>query len=392
MPNLLGNDVSRWQGDINFTIYKNNSNFLIIKASEGVGFIDPSFNRNQTECRKTSLGLGYYHFARPDLNNTAEAEADYFLRVCGGLRAGEMLILDYEPNTQVQAHVDWCRRWLDYVYSKTGVRPLIYLNQSQVKKFNWKSVIDGGYGLWIAAYTYDPNNNEFEIGQWPFAAMQQWTNKQNVPGISGDTDGNVFFGDMATFKKYGYQATVPVDPSGCLVQDTPENRTRQQQLTDSDAKWKETLKILDIQDDPYATPTDKVKSVVGGYKSRETDLNNKLIEASTQIGIRDQEIANRKEQVSRLEAQLLDKDNYYSGLIDALNKQLEIAGNALPLAQARIGVLEGQLNEANKDKGRALLDKAEWQKRAEACESGVIIPQKTWWQRLLDLLTKKEVA
>ena len=212
---ILGNDVASYQGNINFDLYRNNANFIIPKATEGVGFIDPKFARNQSEARRVGILRGYYHFARPDLGNSPEAEADYFLSVLGQLQEGEVLCLDYECPNQVQAHVDWCKKWLDRIYSKTGVKPLIYLNQSQVKQFNWKAVIDGGYGLWIAAYTYDPNNNNAEIGQWPFAAMQQWTNGQTVPGIPAVADGDVFFGSEQAFKAYGFKkpASSSVSPS-----------------------------------------------------------------------------------------------------------------------------------------------------------------------------------
>lgn len=205
---IVGNDVSGFQGDINFDTYKNNSNFIIVKVTEGNGFTDPKFKRNQTEARRVGLPLGYYAFARPDLGNPPEAEAQWFLTQCGDLREGEVLVLDYEPNGQVQAWVDWCKKWLDYVFSKTQCRPLIYLNQSQVKTFNWQTVVDAGYGLWIAAYTGSPTNNTYNKGQWAFAAMQQWTSSQQVPGISGNVDGDVFFGDVATFKKYGYKNSV----------------------------------------------------------------------------------------------------------------------------------------------------------------------------------------
>lgn len=208
----LGNDISRWQGDVNFDTLKNNCQFLIIKASEGVGFVDPKFSRNKSEARRVGLPLGYYHFAHPDLGNFPETEAEYFLKTIGELQLGELLVLDYEPPNQKQTDVDWCRKWLDYVYSKTGVRALIYLNQSQVKKFNWQSVVDGGYGLWIAAYTGDPTKNNYEKGQWTFAAMQQWTNAQQVPGISGNVDGNVFFGTLDTLKKYGYRKGQNTEP------------------------------------------------------------------------------------------------------------------------------------------------------------------------------------
>lgn len=206
---LVGNDVSQYQGDINYNIYKDNSNFIIVKSSEGVGYTDPKFYRNQSEARRVGLPLGYYHFARPDLGNTPEAEANWFLSVVGIPKEGEIYCLDFEvayANT-----VNWCKAFLDRCsLVLNGNKPLIYLNQSQASSLDWKSVVDTGYGLWIAAYTYDPNNNNFNKGNWPFAAMQQWTSSQQVPGISGNIDGNVFFGDVTAFKRYGYK---PLPPS-----------------------------------------------------------------------------------------------------------------------------------------------------------------------------------
>lgn len=223
MPNSLGNDISKWQGDVDFNTFSKNSLFVICKATEGTGYIDPKLARNRDEARRTGMGLGFYHFARPDLNANAEDEANYFLKAIGVLKEGEILILDYEPSTvgkpEMQPHVNWCKKWLDYIKSKTGVAPLMYLNQSQVKKLDWKIVVDAGYGLWIAAYTYDPNNNNFNKGQWPFAAMQQWTNQQRVPGVTGNVDGNVFFGDMATFKKYGYKPQPNPTPTPSPITD-----------------------------------------------------------------------------------------------------------------------------------------------------------------------------
>jgi hypothetical protein len=106
--------------------------------------------------------------------------------------------------------VGWCKRWLDFVSQNLGVKPLIYLNQSTAEGYDWQPVIDSGYGLWIAAYTYDPTNNNFKTGKWPFAAMQQWTDKQIVPGANGELDGDVFFGDSKAFGAYGYHKPVEV--------------------------------------------------------------------------------------------------------------------------------------------------------------------------------------
>ncbi len=122
------------------------------------------------------------------------------------------MVLDFEEQWTGD-HVQFCKKFLDRVASKmNGVKPLIYLNQSQLKAKDWSPIANAGYGLWVAAYTLDPNNNNFVTGAWKFAAMQQWTSQQKVPGITGNVDGDVFFGDMATFKKYGYIKPIPTDP------------------------------------------------------------------------------------------------------------------------------------------------------------------------------------
>ncbi len=248
----LGNDISKWQGDVNFDVFKDNAQFVIIKTSEGVGFTDPKFTRNQAEARRVGLALGYYHFARPDLGNSPEAEADYFLKVVGSPVEGEVYVLDYEPASNPGDTVTWCKRFLDRVLEKIGVKPLIYLNQSQVKGFNWDPVIAGGYGLWIAAYTYDPMNNTYEKGKWPFAAIQQWTNKQQVPGITGNTDGNVFFGDIPTFKKYGYKK--PAEPTPTPSPEVEQLKKEIEQLKEKNKQLvADSAKLVDRAEKAEAT-------------------------------------------------------------------------------------------------------------------------------------------
>jgi chromosome segregation ATPase len=181
---------------------------------------------------------------------------------------------------------------------------------------------------------------------------------------------------------------------GCLIPNTPEWRAKYEQIVASATKWADTLKILEITDDPNATPTDKIKSILAGYKSRETDLSNKLNDKQGLLDNANKEIGNRTEQVSRLEGDLLEKDKYYKSLVDALNKQIKNGSDALPLAQARVGVLEGELDEANKAKGRALLDAQQNKSQLEACQKGSITPTpqlilKMTIQYITSLITKK---
>jgi GH25 family lysozyme M1 (1,4-beta-N-acetylmuramidase) len=206
---LIGNDVSEFQGAIDWPTYKNNTNFVVMKASEGNGYIDGWFGNNRGESRSLDLPRGFYHFARPDLGNTPEAEAQFFVNLLNGqpLQEGEILCLDYEVN--YHDPVNWCKAWLDKVFELTTVKPLIYLNQSTAA-LDWSPVVDADYGLWLASYQADGQGN---TGKWISMAMQQTGSTEQVPGIKGNVDRDVFFGDVATFRKYGFQLSVPPEPT-----------------------------------------------------------------------------------------------------------------------------------------------------------------------------------
>jgi len=224
-----GIDISKWQGDVDFARIKKATQFAIIKATEGVGYTDPKFKRNQEGFRNVGLPLGYYHFARPDLGNSAIAEADWFLKTVGNLRDGEILALDYEVS--YGDPVNWCKAFLDRIKEKLGgYKPLIYINLSLNNNYSWSSVVKGDYGLWLAYYMSDGNNGLNSADKpapatdWAFTAMRQYSSSGKVDGISGNVDMNTFYGDVPTLLKYGYKSPVvaptpepipepPVEPS-----------------------------------------------------------------------------------------------------------------------------------------------------------------------------------
>lgn len=201
---IVGNDISQFQGKIDWDTYKNNSNFVIIRATYGVGYFDGWFGFNRSEARRVGLPLGFYHYAYPQYN-TPEAEADWFLKACWDIKEGELLVLDFEERYTGDI-VDWCKRFLDHIQQNlNGYKPLIYLNQSQTSGYDWKPVVDAGYGLWLASYNEDGTGS---TGDWPFMAMQQTSSSQQVPGIVGNVDRDIFFGDQEAFGKYGYQLPI----------------------------------------------------------------------------------------------------------------------------------------------------------------------------------------
>ena len=58
-----GIDVSRWQGNINFSLVKySRINIVYIKSSEGQSYIDPYFEKNYSEAKANGLKVGFYHY------------------------------------------------------------------------------------------------------------------------------------------------------------------------------------------------------------------------------------------------------------------------------------------------------------------------------------------
>lgn len=147
---LTGIDLSSYQATLNVAGVK--LDFAIVKATEGVGYVNPHCNRHASQTLDSGKLLGLYHFAR-NRRNTAVAEADFFVRNIRGYLGRAILVLDWEDGNGV-SNVGWAKAFLDRVYATTGVRPLIYMSASPASSFPWEPV-SKDYGLWIAGY---PNN------------------------------------------------------------------------------------------------------------------------------------------------------------------------------------------------------------------------------------------
>jgi GH25 family lysozyme M1 (1,4-beta-N-acetylmuramidase) len=326
---VLGNDISKYQ-TVNFDIYKNNANFVILKASEGNGYTDPKFTQYQLEARRVGLPLGFYHFARPDLKNIPEAEAAWFLKVCGELKGGEFLCLDYEA-TWTGGVVDWCLKFLDYVNTITGVKCFVYLNQALIKKYDWKPVVDGDYPLWVAAYTFDPNNNTFVTGKWPNAAMQQWSNKQIVPGISGGVDGDVFFGTIKSLVKYGY-----VPPTPPEVPSTPPTVPQNSDSLDLEKKINELSGQVVTNSNQVNILSDFVSNVVRKIDDIQKDITTIYQDRDT-LSVIQQKITENTNAINNVSVANTSSTTELKGEIRAGK---ELTDNALSELNKRIVALE----------------------------------------------------
>lgn len=219
MAAILGIDISHHQGAVDFAAVKTSRDFVVIKATEGVGFTDPNFGAYRAQAHAAGLIVGLYHFARA---GDPAAEAAYFAHVVGPLQPGEFLVLDWEvPYSDPPA---WCKTWLDSAARAFGVNPLVYMNSSMMRGSIW-STVAVTYGLWLAKY--DHSTVMVGSGAWAGLAMKQYDDRATVPGITGGVDADVFFGTAEQLLAYGKQADpapapAPQPPAPLEEDDMPQ--------------------------------------------------------------------------------------------------------------------------------------------------------------------------
>lgn len=212
---MRGIDISKWQSGIDLSAV--NADFVIVKATEGIGYVDKSCDGFFQKALSLGKKLGFYHFARP--TNDAVREAEYFYNNCRGYFGKGIPILDWESGNT--SNVAWAKRWLDRVYQLSGVKPVIYMSESVVNANDWSAVAAADYGLWVAKYrdnNPDYNYNMANAGSrpkvkwWKFYCMWQWTSTGRLNGYGGYLDCDVFYGDQSTWDAYVGKSTSSTKP------------------------------------------------------------------------------------------------------------------------------------------------------------------------------------
>lgn len=179
---LSGADISKHNGDI-----ITNGDFVIVKATEGVGYVDPRFKDNIENAINNGQLAGVYHYARPDTGNMPTVEAEHFVEIIKPYLGKVMLVLDWEEEEAIDNTV-WVSAWMWQVYQMTGVRPVLYTSASVAQDYDWTG-ISSQFDLWVACYTQDgaeiPNYgiSDYDLSDWRTIIWQYST--------AGELDRNV---------------------------------------------------------------------------------------------------------------------------------------------------------------------------------------------------------
>ena len=196
---LLGIDVSRYQGEIDWQKVKDAGvEFVIIRVGlrgygkKGVMVEDANAQKNYQGAKAAGLKVGAYFFSQATSVSEAVEEANYILELTKDWALDMPLVCDWECLAEdyrtfgmdARAITDCIKAFCDTV-ADAGKQAMIYCNLSQSpKEMFYQELTD--YPFWFALYEDTPN---FPCS----AAMWQYTNEGSVPGIKGNVDINLFF-------------------------------------------------------------------------------------------------------------------------------------------------------------------------------------------------------
>jgi GH25 family lysozyme M1 (1,4-beta-N-acetylmuramidase) len=205
-----GIDIASYEGGIDLASVP--SDFVIVKATQGTGYVNPYYSGWASEVLNLGKELGVYHYAD---GSGAVAEADHFVSLVrsAGAVGKALLVLDWEEGSAMAKGVSYALSFLNRVYALTGVRALVYTSQGVTNDYDWSSVANAGYGLWVAQYLNANTNDQTatdgylddpvsyrSVSGWSSATMYQYSSVGNLPGWSGNLDLDKFYGSRSDWE------------------------------------------------------------------------------------------------------------------------------------------------------------------------------------------------
>lgn len=216
---VLGIDVSKWQGTINWASVKAAGvKFAIIRVSDGTNYLDEKFVANWNGAKAQGILRGAYQFFRSNQDPTAQANI-----LIGKLQQygiGEIPpVIDVETTDGVGAGTRASRigTWLSRVQSQIGKKPIIYTSP-----YFWESNVNSAaYAsnpLWIAHWTSGCPSIPHQWTRWTF---HQYSDNGRISGISGAVDLNRFNGTLAQLQNLGGPPPATAPKISINVRTTP---------------------------------------------------------------------------------------------------------------------------------------------------------------------------
>ncbi len=194
---VLGIDVSKWNGSIDWGSVRNSGvSFVIIRcgyrgSATGALVEDPTFRANIRGAQNAGLKVGIYFFSQAVNEVEAVEEASMVLSLIGGYNISYPVYLDVEGSggrgdtVSVDTRTQVCQAFCKTIQN-SGYKAGVYANKTWFNSYiNTPSLT--GYKLWLAQYAAAPTYSRTRYDMW------QYSSGGSVSGISGRVDMNISY-------------------------------------------------------------------------------------------------------------------------------------------------------------------------------------------------------
>ncbi len=193
-----GIDVSKWQGDINWSRVCNNGvDFAMIRSSFGSSNVDIKLKQNVAGCEKYGIPYGFYHYTYASSALEARKEARYFLKNIKNYNPEYPVVLDIEEDMYKKMSrkkvTDIICAFMEELEG-AGYYAMIYSYADFFNDCTDMSRLEP-YDIWVACWGDTEKLNDsydHHYGMW------QYSSKGTVSGIDGDVDLNYAYKDYAS--------------------------------------------------------------------------------------------------------------------------------------------------------------------------------------------------
>lgn len=193
----LGIDVSKWNGNIDWTAVKNSGvSYVIIRcgyrgSSEGALIKDSKFETNIKGAINAGLKVGVYFFTQAIDKNEAVEEASMVLECIRNYKISYPVFLDVEASggradsLDKATRTEICKAFCETI-KNSGYTAGIYANKNWLTEKINTSELSSSYKIWLAQYASAPTYT----GRYD---MWQYKSTGKISGISGDVDMNLSY-------------------------------------------------------------------------------------------------------------------------------------------------------------------------------------------------------
>lgn len=195
-------DLSSNNGPVDLAKLKSaGADGVIIKATEGTGYINPYFKGQIEQAIRLGMCIGAYHFFS---GTNATGNVNHFVEVVKPYKnhIGKFFA-DYEGTAITLGGVNYGYLALQMMKQKLGHTPTIYMGLSDENSHNWGSCTN--YPLWIAQYNdmqahygFHPRSLYGSLHSWKKEEMFQYSATSYIGGY-GPLDASIYYGTKANW-------------------------------------------------------------------------------------------------------------------------------------------------------------------------------------------------